>query len=65
MPTPLNIGTRDIPLKLAEAITARVWEYVLLGENHFYALKNNNASISDICESVKITEAEVRGKLFI
>jgi len=29
MPTPLNIGTRDIPLKLAEAITARVkaeWE---------------------------------------
>lgn len=41
----------------------REWEYILLGENHFYGLRNNNASISEICELAKVTEANAEGKL--
>ncbi len=41
----------------------REWEYILLGENHFYGLKDNNASIIEICELAKVTEANVVGKL--
>lgn len=42
----------------------RIWEYVLLGENHFYGLKKSNASVSDICELAKVNEASMIGKLF-
>ncbi len=41
----------------------RKWEYILLGENHFYALSDNNASIGEICELAKVTEVNARGKL--
>lgn len=42
----------------------REWEYILLGQNHFYGLKDNNASISEICELAKVTEANAKGRLF-
>ena len=42
----------------------RSWEYVLLGENHFYGLRKNGASIDDICQLAKVTEVKIKGKLF-
>jgi type III restriction enzyme len=42
----------------------REWNYILLGENHFYGLKGNNATIEEICELAKIQEASAKGKLF-
>jgi hypothetical protein len=36
----------------------------MLGENHFYSLKENSASIEEICELAKITEAITKGRLF-
>lgn len=42
----------------------REWAYILLGENHFYSLKENSASIEEICDLAKIGEAIVKGKLF-
>ncbi len=42
----------------------REWVYILLGENHFYSLKENNASIEEICELAKVSEATAKGKLF-
>lgn len=41
----------------------REWSYILLGENHFYSLKENNASIEEICELAKVSEAKIKGKL--
>ncbi|MDO8499370.1 MAG: DEAD/DEAH box helicase family protein [bacterium] len=41
------------------------WEYILLGETHFYGLKENGASIDEICQLAKVNEAKVTGKLFI
>jgi len=40
------------------------WSYVLLGENNFYSLKENNASIEEICELAKVSEAAIKGVLF-
>lgn len=42
----------------------REWSYILLGENHFYSLKENNASIEEICELARVNEATAKGKLF-
>lgn len=42
----------------------REWNYILLGENHFYGLQGNNATIEEICELAKIQEASAKGKLF-
>jgi len=41
----------------------RIWEYVLLSENHFYSYKNNGATITEICELAKVSEANVKGML--
>jgi len=41
----------------------RTWEYVLLSENHFYSNRNNGATISEICELAKVSEANVKGML--
>ena len=41
----------------------RKWEYVLLGETHFYSLKDNNASMDEIFQLAKINESKVFGKL--
>lgn len=43
----------------------REWSYILLSENHFFRLKENNASIEEICELAKLNEAGVKGKLFV
>ena len=43
----------------------RVWEYILLGENHFYGLSGNGASIDEICQLAKIRPEQVMGKLFV
>ena len=40
------------------------WEYVLLGDNHFYGLKKNNATIKDILGLAKVSEGQVKGQLF-
>lgn len=42
----------------------REWSYILLGENHFYSLRDNSASIEEICELAKVSEATAKGKLF-
>ena len=39
------------------------WEYVLLGQSHFYGLSKNGASIIEICELAKVGEAAVTGRL--
>lgn len=49
----------------AEDRMSREWEYILLGETHFYGLKDNSASIDEICQLAKVNEAQVAGKLFI
>lgn len=41
----------------------RVWEYILLGETHFYGLQKNGASIDEICQLAKVSEANVKGIL--
>lgn len=43
----------------------REWEYVLLGENHFYKLRDNHASINEICELAKVTQANAEGRLIV
>ena len=43
----------------------REWEYILLGETHFYGLKDNSASIDEICQLAKVNEAQALGKLFV
>lgn len=42
----------------------REWSYILLGENNFYGLQGNNATVEEICELAKVQEAMVLGKLF-
>lgn len=46
-----------------EARLNKEWEYVLLGESNFYALSKNGASLSEICELAKVSEAAVAGRL--
>ena len=41
----------------------REWSYILLGENHFYSLKENNATIEEICELARVSEAAIEGRL--
>ena len=41
-----------------------IWEYVVLGENTFYSLKDKGASISDIFDYTKITMSRVEDRLF-
>lgn len=42
----------------------RTWEYVLLGENNFYSLQRNGASLSEMCELHKVSESAAKGTLF-
>lgn len=43
----------------------REWQYILLGETHFYGLRDNKASIDEICQLAKVTLANAEGKLFL
>ncbi len=40
------------------------WQYVLLGENTFYALRDKGASVKEILDYSKVTRSEVEGRLF-
>lgn len=42
----------------------KVWEYILLGENHFYGLSRNGASVDEVCALAKVTLANAEGRLF-
>lgn len=42
----------------------RVWEYVLLSEDNFYALSANGATITDICNINKVSMSQLTGNLF-
>jgi type III restriction enzyme len=41
----------------------KTWEYILLSENHFYSYQTNGATITEICELAKVSEANVKGML--
>jgi type III restriction enzyme len=47
----------------AEDRMSKEWEYVLLGESNFYGLSKNGASVGEICELAKVSEAGVSGRL--
>lgn len=40
------------------------WNYVLLGENTFYSLRDKGATIKDIMEFSKLTQQKVKSQLF-
>ncbi len=42
----------------------RTWEYVLVGESVFYALSENGATITDICNQCKVSYSTATGSLF-
>jgi type III restriction enzyme len=39
------------------------WEYILLGQTHFKGLKNNKASIDEVCQLAKVRPENITGKL--
>ena len=39
------------------------WEYVLIGENDFYGLTTNGATLEDICQHCRVSAAMVQGVL--
>ena len=41
-----------------------IWQYVLLDDNTFYAMKTQGASTKDICEYCKLTNAKISDSLF-
>ena len=43
----------------------REWEYVLLGEDSFYGLSANGATITDICGRCKVSLSAASGELFV
>lgn len=40
------------------------WEYVLIGEEQFYLLSSNGATLTDICERCKVSLSVATGVLF-
>jgi hypothetical protein len=49
---------------IEELSKERIWEYIILTDKHFYGLQKNNASLEEILNLAKISEAQVLGKLF-
>lgn len=43
----------------------REWEYALVGEDMFYMLSNNGATITDICNQCKVSLSGIVGDLFV
>ena len=39
------------------------WEYVIIGENDFYALSTNGATFEDICQRCTVSTAMIKGEL--
>lgn len=56
--------TRKINKLKAKERMNRTWEYVLLSEDHFYALAANGATLTDICERLKVSLSFLVGDLF-
>ena len=56
--------TRKINKLRPEERMGRTWEYVLLDEEHFYALAANHATLTDICERLKVSLSFLVGDLF-
>ena len=56
--------TRKINKLKPEERMDRTWEYVLVSEDHFYALAANHASLTDICERLKVSLSFLVGDLF-
>ena len=56
--------TRKINKLKPEERMNRTWEYVLVSEDHFYALAANHASLTDICERLKVSLSFLVGDLF-
>ena len=48
----------------ADERMSRTWEYVLLSEDSFYTLASNGATITDICERLKVSLSFLTGDLF-
>lgn len=42
----------------------RTWEYVLLSEDNFYSLSSNGATLTDICDRLKVSLSALTGDLF-
>ena len=43
---------------------SREWEYVLIGEDHFYGLASGGASLVEICDRCKVSLSVATGELF-
>ena len=56
--------TRKINKLKPEERMNRTWEYVLLSEDHFYLLASNHATLTDICERLKVSLSFLVGDLF-
>ena len=54
---------RTNELNLEDRMDA-IWEYVLLGHNTFYSLREKGASLSEMMELTKLTMEKTRGTLF-
>ncbi len=56
--------TRKINSLKSEERMNRTWEYVLLSEDNFYSLAENGATLTDICERLKVSLSFLVGDLF-
>ncbi|MBP3711054.1 MAG: DEAD/DEAH box helicase family protein [Bacteroidaceae bacterium] len=56
--------TRKINKLKQEERMGRTWEYVLMGEDSFYALSSNGATLTDICERLKVSLSFLVGDFF-
>lgn len=43
----------------------REWEYVLIGEDNFYGLASNGATLTDICDRCRVSLSAAMGELFV
>ena len=56
--------TRKINKLRPEERMNRTWEYVLLSEDNFYGLSSNGATLTDICDRLKVSLSFLVGDLF-
>ena len=56
--------TRKINELKPEERMNRTWEYVLLSEDNFYSLAANSATLTDICDRLKVSLSFLVGDLF-
>lgn len=57
--------TKKINALPAEKRMNRTWEYVLISEDNFYGLAQNNASLIDICDRCKVSLSALVSDLFV